>query len=46
MTTRTKDYSAWFEHRDFIYKLYILEKKSQEEVLDVITKPPYGLEAT
>jgi hypothetical protein len=46
MTTRTKDYSAWYEHKDFIHKLYVLEKKSQEEVLDVITKPPYGLEAT
>ncbi|KAL5313385.1 hypothetical protein ACEPPN_019118 [Leptodophora sp. 'Broadleaf-Isolate-01'] len=46
MTTRTKDYSAWYEHKDFIHKLYVLEKKSQEEVLDVITKPPYCLEAT
>lgn len=42
MTTRTKDYSAWHEHKDFIHKLYILEKKSQEDVLDIITKPPYG----
>ena len=46
MTTRTKDYSAWEEHKDFIHKLYVLEKKSQEEVLAVISKSPYGLEAT
>ncbi|KAH8598441.1 ankyrin repeat-containing domain protein [Bisporella sp. PMI_857] len=46
MTTRMKDYSAWYEHKDFIHKLYVLEKKSQGEVLNVITKPPYSLEAT
>lgn len=46
MTTRTKDYSAWYKHKDFIHELYVHEKKSQEEILNVITNPPYDLEAT
>ena len=46
MATRINDYSAWEEHRDLIHTLYIVEKRSQDEVLDILKSPPYGLDAT
>ena len=46
MASKLKDYSSWQEHRDLIQKLYILENRSQEEILEMLKNPPYELDAT